>query len=99
MARIVQNFGHRARIRGSDLFDHYHYSSAVYAILIVSDDADLTRSVKIIDDKPIKTVRGASDFAAPGPVRSRCRSQRPGVTTPILRLLGRTHPQSQALPR
>lgn len=55
MARIVQNVGHRARIRGSDLFDHYHYSSAVYADLIVSDDADLTRSVKIIDDKPIQT--------------------------------------------
>jgi hypothetical protein len=55
MARIVQNVGYRARIRGSDLFDHYHYSSAVYADLIVSDDGDLTRSVKIIDDKPIMT--------------------------------------------
>lgn len=55
MARIVQNVGHRVRIRPSDLFDHYHYASAVYADLIVSDDADLTRSVRIIDDKPIKT--------------------------------------------
>ncbi len=56
MARIVQNVGRQSRIRPSDLFDHYHYSSAVYADLIVSDDADLTRSVKIIDDKPIKTL-------------------------------------------
>jgi hypothetical protein len=56
MARIVQNVGHRARIRGSDLFDHYHYSSAIYADLIVSDDGDFTRTVKVIDDKfPIQT--------------------------------------------
>ncbi len=56
MARIVQNVGHRARIRGSDLFDHYHYSSGVYADLIVSDDGDFTRTVKVIDDKfPIQT--------------------------------------------
>ncbi len=56
MARIVQNVGHRARIRGSDLFDHYHFSSAVYADLIVSDDGDFTRTVKVIDDKfPIQT--------------------------------------------
>jgi hypothetical protein len=55
MARIVQNVGYRARIKPSDLFDHYHYSSAVYADLIVSDDSDFTRTVKIIDDKPIQT--------------------------------------------
>lgn len=56
MARIVQNVGHRARVRCSDLFDHYHYSSGVYADLIVSDDGDFTRTVKVIDNGfPIQT--------------------------------------------
>jgi hypothetical protein len=56
MARIVQNVGNRARIRPSDLFDHYHYSSTVYADLIVTDDGDFTRTEKVLDDKfPIWT--------------------------------------------
>ena len=61
MARIVLNVGHGERIQGSDLFDHYHYSSAVYADAIVSDDAAFTRSVNIIDDKPVWTFEKLRD--------------------------------------
>ncbi len=62
MARIALNVGQNRRIAGSDRYDAAHYAGAVYADVMVSDDAAFIETYNAIPDRPFD-VESFHDFA------------------------------------